>query len=217
MSEDQVKVAVDAMASAFEEFKSVNDARLAEIEAKGSADPITEEKLAKIEGDLDRFEGVNQKLQMAEAKSEKMAEQLANIETMLKRPANHMTTEEIDSKTVKAWDKWMRKGDAGLDEMELKALSVGTAATAGNLAPEEYIREIIKITEEISPVRSVARVRPNNCKRNRSSTKNSELCSGMDSGNSVTHRNNRLHNRVEHYPNTRALRSCGHLYAVARG
>lgn len=163
MSEDQVKVAVDAMASAFEEFKSVNDARLAEIESKGSADPITEEKLAKIEGDLDRFEGVNQKLQMAEAKSEKMAEQLANIETMLKRPANHMTTEEIDSKTA-IWDKWMRKGDAGLDEMELKALSVGTAATAGNLAPEEYIREIIKITEEISPVRSVARVRQTTAK-----------------------------------------------------
>ena len=60
MSEDQVKVAVDAMASAFEEFKSVNDARLAEIESKGSADPVTEEKLAKIEADLDRFEGVNQ-------------------------------------------------------------------------------------------------------------------------------------------------------------
>lgn len=163
MSEDQVKVAVDAMASAFEEFKSVNDARLAEIESKGSADPITEEKLAKIESDLDRFEGVNQKLQQAEAKSEQMAEQLANIETMLKRPANHMSTQEIDSKTA-IWDKWMRKGDAGLDEMELKALSVGTAATAGNLAPEEYIREIIKITEEISPVRSVARVRQTNAK-----------------------------------------------------
>ena len=46
--DDQVKVAVDAMATAFEEFKSVNDARLAEIESKGSADPVTEEKLATI-------------------------------------------------------------------------------------------------------------------------------------------------------------------------
>lgn len=156
--EDQVKTAVDAMATAFEEFKSVNDARLAEIESKGSADPITEEKLAKIESDLDRFEGVNQKLVAAEAKSEAMAQQLANVETLLKRPANHMDVKEVDVH-VKAWETWLRKGDEGLDAVEKKALTVGTAATAGNLAPEEYINEIIKIIEEISPVRSVARVR----------------------------------------------------------
>lgn len=158
MSEDQVKVAVDAMATAFEEFKSVNDARLAEIEKKGSADPVTEEKLAKIEADLDRFETVNQKLQQAEAKSEQMSEALANIETMLKRPTAQVKHDDVDF-AVKAWDKWLRKGDQGLDEMEAKALTVGTAATAGNLAPAEYVNEIIKIVEEFSPVRSVARVR----------------------------------------------------------
>jgi len=156
--DDQVKTAVDAMASAFEEFKSVNDARLAEIEKKGSADPVTEEKLAKIEADLDRFETVNQKLVSAEAKSEQMSEALANIETMLKRPTAQVKHDDVDF-AVKSWDKWLRKGDQGLDEMEAKALTVGTAATAGNLAPAEYVNEIIKIIEEFSPVRSVARVR----------------------------------------------------------
>ena len=158
MSEDHVKNAVDAMATAFEEFKSVNDQRLAEIEKKGSSDPITEEKLAKIEADLDRFETVNQKLVAAEAKSEQMSEALANIETMLKRPTAQVKNDDVDF-AVKSWDKWLRKGDQGLDEMELKALTVGTAATAGNLAPAEYVNEIIKIVEEFSPVRSVARVR----------------------------------------------------------
>jgi len=156
--EDQVKVAVDAMATAFEEFKSVNDARLAEIEKKGSSDPVTEEKLAKIEADLDRFETVNQKLVAAEAKSQQMSEALASIETMLKRPTAQVKHDDVDF-AVKAWDKWLRKGDQGLDEMEQKALTVGTAATAGNLAPAEYVEEIIKIIEEFSPVRSVARVR----------------------------------------------------------
>ena len=42
---------------------------------------------------------------------------------------------------------------------EVKALTVGTAATAGNLAPAEYVEELIKVLTEISPVRSVARVR----------------------------------------------------------
>ena len=48
---EEVKNAVDAMSSAFEEFKKVNDERLAEIEAKGEADPLVEEKLAKLEGE----------------------------------------------------------------------------------------------------------------------------------------------------------------------
>ena len=43
--------------------------------------------------------------------------------------------------------------------MEIKALTVGTAATAGNLAPAEYVEELIKVITEISPVRSVARIR----------------------------------------------------------
>ena len=59
---DDVKTAVDAMAGAFEEFKKTNDQRLADIEQKGSSDSVVEEKLSKIEADLDRYESVNQKL-----------------------------------------------------------------------------------------------------------------------------------------------------------
>jgi len=156
--EDQVKVAVDAMAGAFEEFKKVNDARLAEIEAKGSSDPVTEEKLAKIEADLDRYEAINQKLVQQEKASENFGEKLGEIEKMLRRPANAMEAKEVDI-SLKAWDSFMRKGEQGMDEMELKALTVGTAATAGNLAPAEYVEELVKVITEISPVRSVARVR----------------------------------------------------------
>ena len=156
--EDQVKTAVEAMAGAFEEFKKVNDDRLAQIESKGSADPILEEKLAKIEGDLDRFESVNQKLTQQQKHSEGFEAKLNEIETMLKRPANVMEAKDVDL-SLKAWDSFMRKGESHMDEMELKALTVGTAATAGNLAHAEYVEELIKVITEISPVRSVARVR----------------------------------------------------------
>ncbi len=158
MSEDHVKTAVDAMATAFEEFKTVNDQRLAEIEKKGSADPVTEEKLAKIEADLDRYENINQKLVQQEKAAEGFGEKLAEIETLLKRPANGMEAKQVDL-SLKAWDSFMRKGEQGMDEMELKALTVGTAATAGNLAPAEYVEELVKVITEISPVRSVARIR----------------------------------------------------------
>jgi len=155
---DDVKTAVDAMAGAFEEFKKTNDQRLADIEQKGSVDPLVEEKLSKIEADLDRYESVNQKLTQQERAAEGFAEQLGSIEAMLKRPNSGIEAKEIDV-SMKAWDKFMRKGNEGLDAEETKALTVGTAATAGNLAPEEYVAEIIKIVTEVSPVRSVARVR----------------------------------------------------------
>lgn len=42
---------------------------------------------------------------------------------------------------------------------EMKALSLGDATAAGNLAPIEFVREIIKAEIEFSPLRTVARVR----------------------------------------------------------
>ena len=58
----EVKKVVDPLMTGFEEFKKTNDQRLAEIEKKGAADPLTLEKLGKIEADLARTEEVNQKL-----------------------------------------------------------------------------------------------------------------------------------------------------------
>jgi len=156
--ENEVKTAVEAMAGAFEEFKKVNDTRLAEIEAKGTADPMTEQKLAKIEADLDKFENINQAITQQQKHAEGFEAKLNDIETMLKRPANAMEAKEVDL-SLKAWDSFMRKGQDNMAPEEVKALTVGTAATAGNLAPAEYVNELIKAIAEISPVRSVARVR----------------------------------------------------------
>lgn len=156
--EDQVKTAVEAMSGAFEEFKKVNDDRLAQIEAKGSAEGETEAKLARIEADMDKFEDINQSLTQQKKHSEGFDEKLKEIETMLKRPANMMEAKEVDL-SLKAWDSFMRKGEQNMAPEEVKALTVGTAATAGNLAPAEYVEELIKVITEISPVRSVARVR----------------------------------------------------------
>lgn len=159
MEQVEVKSAVDAMASAFEEFKKANDERLEQIEKNGVVDPTLESKLASIEADLDKFGDVNNQIAAQKAKDEQIEEKLASIETMLKRPsASAVEAKEVDLQ-LKSWETWIRKGDEGLDDAEKKALTVGTAATAGNYAPAEYVEELVKIIEEISPVRSVARVR----------------------------------------------------------
>ena len=159
MEQVEVKTAVDAMASAFEEFKKANDERLEQIEKNGVADPTLESKLTAIEAEMDKFGDVNNQIAAQKAKEEQIEEKLANLETMLKRPVSSADeAQEVDIQ-MKSWEKWIRKGDESLDDAEKKALTVGTAATAGNYAPAEYVEELIKIIEDISPVRSVARVR----------------------------------------------------------
>ena len=155
---DDVKNAVEGIAVAFEEFKATNDARLAEIEKKGSSDPLVEEKLKNIEADLDRFEDINQKLTLAQEQTKQMGEKLENMETMLKRPESGLDTKSVDAE-MKLFDKWMRHGEKGMEPDEVKALTVSDDCQAGFLAPPEYVNELIKTITEISPMRQIARVR----------------------------------------------------------
>lgn len=156
MMED-IKSAISDMNSAFEEFKKSYDQKLENVE-KGIADPLLDEKIVAIEAKMDSLEEVNQAITLQKSRQEQQKEQMDRIETMLRRPASGLETTQIDA-SIKAWDTFMRKGKEGMNEMELKALTVGTDATAGNLAPAEYVNELIKVITEISPVRSVARIR----------------------------------------------------------
>ena len=158
MTEETVKTAVEQLGRCFEEFKATNDERLNTLEKKGDVDPLVDEKLKNIETDLDRFEDLNQKLTVQEQENKKLGEKLDNFETMLKRPEANLGASDIDI-SMKAFDKWIKKGDDALDEMEKKALTIGDDTSAGFLAPPEYVNELIKTITEITPFRSAARVR----------------------------------------------------------
>lgn len=160
---DDIKQAIDSFAVAFEEFKSTNNERLAEIEKKGEADPLVDEKLKNIEADLDRFEDINQKLTLAQQEQKQFGEKLENFETLLKRPEAAVESKSIDEK-MDAFDKWLRKGEKDMEAHEVKSLSVSDDSQAGFLAPPEYVAELIKTITEISPMRQIARVRQTNQK-----------------------------------------------------
>lgn len=160
---DDIKQAIDTFAATLEEFKSTNDARLAEIEKKGEADPLVEEKLKNIEADLDRFEDINQKLTLAQQEQKQFGEKLENFETLLKRPEANVESKSIDEK-MDAFDKWLRKGEKDMEPHEVKSLRVSDDTQAGFLAPPEYVNELIKTITEISPMRQIARVRQTNQK-----------------------------------------------------
>jgi len=156
MSED-IKNAISDLGQTFSEFKKVNDERLENIE-KGESTAYNEEKLSKLEAKLDSFEEVNQKLTLAEANAEQIKEQVSKIETMVTRPDSGFESKQVDE-YLNAFDKYCRKGLEGLVDVEKKALTVSNDSTGGYLAPPEYVRELLKTVTEISPIRSIARVR----------------------------------------------------------
>ena len=89
----EVKKVVEPLMTGFEEFKKTNDQRLAEIEKKGTADPLTLAKLGQIEADLARTEEVNQKLvaiereaKAAVEREQELRETIDRLELKLKRP-----------------------------------------------------------------------------------------------------------------------------------
>lgn len=173
----EVSQAVDTMLRGFEEFKKTNDERIAKL-AKGESVSDLEAKLAKIEKDMQAGEAVNAKLTAAEqeakaakAKAEETDKALGELEAKFNRFKLGNSGDE-----KKNWNDWAMavigagtKGEVNLtaDERKLledvraeyKAMSVGNDTTGGYLAPVEYVREIIKGVTEISPVRSLVRVR----------------------------------------------------------
>lgn len=173
---DDVKQAVDGLMTAFEEFKSTNDTRLKEIEKKGAPDPVVTEKLDKIEQTLASYEGVNQKLTLVDQQQKALKEvnerfdeidlklgrirgDVVDVETKVSR-INDWARAVVDAHTIGVMNLSTDQRKL-LDDVrtEYKALSVVPDTAGGYLAPSEYVREIIKAETEISPVRSLVRVR----------------------------------------------------------
>ncbi|MCW5704286.1 MAG: phage major capsid protein [Bradyrhizobium sp.] len=177
----EVKSVVDPMMRAFEEFKATNEARLKEIEKKGTADPLLIEKLGKLEQAFAKGEEVSAKLTAIEQEAKKqkdleqeLRDQLDALELKLKRPG--FGTPEATAELKRHHDSWARgmltslaTGGLPTDERqkkafdrvlaETKALGIQNDTTGGYLAPVEFVREIIKGVTEISPVRQLVRVR----------------------------------------------------------
>ena len=158
MENQEVKSAVETLGKTFESFKEVNDKRLNEIEAKGKADPVTEDKLSKIEKDLDKFADMEKSIKAQADLAKQSQEQMSRLETIVSRP-DFGKGSPVESIQKKVFDKWLRQGKDSLSPDEVKVLTVSNDNTAGYLAPPEYVRELIKGIIEYSPIRSIARIR----------------------------------------------------------
>ena len=133
-----VKDALDTFMSTFEEFKEANDQRLDEIEAKGSADVLLDEKLDRINESLDLMEDMNQRITAAAEDAKAQGEQLDAIETAVKRVGKG-PAEEAEEKpaalSLAADDLRRAAGPIGAsaDPMQLKLIDETIAAVQSEL------------------------------------------------------------------------------------
>jgi len=146
MSMTEITEQVNQLGTAWEHFKQVNDARLNEIERKGNADPLYLEHLSKINHALDNHKS-----------------RMDTIETAVSRPAVAGDSYKFNSPFVgeykKAFVSYLRKGmDAGLEQLQSKALSVGTDADGGYTVTPAMSDTIVKAIAEHSPMRQLANI-----------------------------------------------------------
>ncbi|OZB12814.1 MAG: phage capsid protein, partial [Hyphomonas sp. 34-62-18] len=131
-----VKAETAEMMAVFEAYRQANDARLAEIEKKGAADPLSDEKLARIDRRL-------------EALSLKMA-----------RPEAGVGADPAEDEHREGWTRYLRTGDdSAISGRELKSLNTGTGSEGGHVAPPELDRLIEARLMAASPMRQIATVR----------------------------------------------------------
>lgn len=142
----QILDAIEASNKAFAEFKSTNDAKLADL-AKGASGA---DHLAKIE-----------KIQTEMAEAKKLIE---TLEAKAKRPnfgGDGKPVNEAEQEHKQAFNSFMRKGKIdGLADLEAKAYAWGTnsGADGGYAVPKVIDGMIDSLAVNISPIRSIAQV-----------------------------------------------------------
>ena len=174
MSEEIKKAvgAVEAINIAFEEFKKANDERLAQIEAKGSADVVTEAKLQKIEADLEKAQKIADEAALAAKRQSRVVTDEHGNVLDLDRKAQEWASMNArrrgavvgsfgaaDMDAYKAaFDTFMRKGEEVMGPDERKALSVGTDPDGGYVVNPDLSGRIVMKVFETSPMRAYASI-----------------------------------------------------------
>ncbi len=137
----ETKAAESDFLAAFEAFKAANDERLDELERKGAADTVLEEKVARIDAALTEQKSALDRMALAG-----------------RRPAIETGERGGEAERASAFSAYARSGDmSGL--LQVKSLSAGSPEDGGHVVPEETEAAIDRRLSEVSPIRAIATVR----------------------------------------------------------
>lgn len=164
---DEVKNVIESLNRAFHEFKTEN--------AKGR--DADKNVLANIQAELAKYDGANQAIvAKLDAERKAMAEQIEQLEAKLNR-GGVAAGSAVEQKAAERKETFLAFGRygmprdasvehkwAGLREekglkLEAKAMTVADDTSGGFLAPPDYVKEIIKASVLMSPMRDLVKVR----------------------------------------------------------
>lgn len=168
----ELKKALDALGmTQAQAIEAQQKAHAAFVEANNAdnkkRDAVFDDKMNKLQVELDKFEPLNKAINEAAAREAAAAEerkaqqeQLDRIETRVNRPGTGDQTEDQVkmAATRDAFFSLLRVGDARLSPERRNILQVSDDTGGGYLAPSDYLMEIIKAVVEFSPFRDFARV-----------------------------------------------------------
>lgn len=143
---EELKTLIEQQGAAFEEFKKANDARLDAIE-KGQSHSELDAKVDKIGSELDKLGAMMDEVQKRANRSP--------------APSAEDEAKAFNAEHKAAFDKWMRKGDdSGLESLRERktAINVGTPSEGGYAVPIEQDRDIMRLVQDMSPMRQICRV-----------------------------------------------------------
>lgn len=156
----EIEQKINDLGKAFEQFKQANDARLKEIQEKGHADPILEEKVTKANAEVSRLDKELAEMKTAfnrkpmftaeEAKEAYRHGEYKGLMPSLFQEGkfNH----QADQEYKEAFLGFMRRGHEG------KSLSVGADPDGGYLVRPAVSDRVIQKVFETSPLRQIAAV-----------------------------------------------------------
>lgn len=125
----------------FEQFKAANDERLKQIEAKGHADPLLENKVDKISAAMDEIQAkINKRVDTLEAQFNRQG--LGGLSDEEKAKAEYRNS----------FNSYARKGEVNA------SLSVGSDADGGYSVPIEVDSNILQLERDAVTMRRLANV-----------------------------------------------------------
>lgn len=149
---DEAVKLIEKLGSTVEEMKKANDERLSQLEKKGAADPVTLDKLKKIEDEVATLDAMKKDFETVKSA-------LDDLSAKANRPRGVEGESVEQAEHRKSFGKFMRKGDdSDLAELQMKALNISVDGDGGYAVPEIIDGEISKLLVNQSPIRSLARV-----------------------------------------------------------
>ncbi len=145
---NEVHAATDTLARAFEDYKNVNDQRLGEIERRGSADVLLDEKLGRMDKSINRLQG-----------------EISGVKSALRRPEKGVAVsrravfDDEGGEYKNAFMRYVTKGmEAEITGLQTKDMDVISDPQGGYMAPPEMADRIVTRQFDTTPMRQLATV-----------------------------------------------------------